>query len=940
MSDATRQQSIANCPYCQKRGLPILPLRYAITRTDSESWAPAGPALGGAFGDGVTDVALPDGQAYTLRLLRGGYLYVFNEVRGSWSGYVVTERGYLFPYISGIQHDALVRMNPDQVQGIDSLLQPPPREEEFTCALNPEHHYPGRCLTIPNADRAGNIYLAFSDTAWTKRVWHEHATNAPVGDGGLRRRDHMRKLSLAEWRGGSADHAAPLAELEERVAEAGYPWIPADMPASVSDEDSVPPPTPFGHSLAPMNGIEEQIEGLQRWADAQAEPLGMSPVMVALEDPVGIAADLAGLMNARLNDFMRQDHLQRPLAISTLIDTLQESISSQAELRHIQQRQESELQMLHMSPVHYRGMSRQEREEYQRQLERRDRLRSDNAFRKEEEAQARQRAVDRLSASDLDDAAERGWRRYRRTLEEGQPEQWRNDVYQKELQDYDRQYLTPLAEVHQTWLQSEAMVKSFTCNHDDADADSGTGYLQALLLCLQDTQQNQVCFDNYQTWLEAGTANDGNLLQRALLHNQQAVLDAIGEADLSARALSHEQWVSLIRLYNETLKHLDVAGKNLVAQLIAAVGGPLMKVLDPMIDQGIGRPLIFLGVIGEAPISVVQHRGTVSQALDVLVDMMTELNPEALQGVDTELLKRRLEIRSRGQRRQVGLEGGEQQVRMRFDRFALVQLDGEGLEPRQLANRAAGTLLEMDDWPRNQMARFRAMFGTHSRLAVIGLILEGLAAGQMAKKLDDSMAHQRTENTWRLSASAGAIIAGVGNLIHDGIRNGAQAGSIRLARMANKAWVEWMGRLSRGLGVVMAGLMAVLDLKNSIQEGLKGDLRLSGLYFFSGVAGIGAAILFTTWGASLFGLTVAAATGVGIILVLIGIGVSLLIDYFKNNALQDWMERCHFGKLVSDRYEGLRVETEKFEEAMKALGVEGEGERTNNVALGLVPQAE
>ncbi|MCE8020204.1 hypothetical protein HOP51_08790 [Halomonas sp. MCCC 1A11036] len=32
-----------------------------------------------------------------------------------------------------------------------------------------------------------------------------------------------------------------------------------------------------------------------------AEPLGMSPVMVALEDPVGIAADLAGLMNARTN---------------------------------------------------------------------------------------------------------------------------------------------------------------------------------------------------------------------------------------------------------------------------------------------------------------------------------------------------------------------------------------------------------------------------------------------------------------------------------------------------------------------------------------------------------------------------------------------------------------------------------------------------------------
>ncbi|MFQ3790052.1 toxin VasX [Halomonas sp. A29] len=104
-------------------------------------------------------------------------------------------------------------------QGIDALLLPL-REEEFTCASNPDHHYSGRCLTIPNADQAGDIYLAFSDTAWTKRVWHEHATNAAVGSGGLRRRDHMRKLSLAAWRGGSADHAAPLAELQERFAEA------------------------------------------------------------------------------------------------------------------------------------------------------------------------------------------------------------------------------------------------------------------------------------------------------------------------------------------------------------------------------------------------------------------------------------------------------------------------------------------------------------------------------------------------------------------------------------------------------------------------------------------------------------------------------------------------------------------------------------------------
>ena len=63
------------CEICDQVGLPILPLRYAISRTDvKEMWQ--GPALGGAFGKDVTSIALPPNEArYTLRLARQGYLY-------------------------------------------------------------------------------------------------------------------------------------------------------------------------------------------------------------------------------------------------------------------------------------------------------------------------------------------------------------------------------------------------------------------------------------------------------------------------------------------------------------------------------------------------------------------------------------------------------------------------------------------------------------------------------------------------------------------------------------------------------------------------------------------------------------------------------------------------------------------------------------------------
>lgn len=946
MSEADNK-TIAECPYCQKKGLPILPLRYAITRTDGGNREVVGPALSGPFGDGVTDIALPEGQAYTLRLVRGGYLYVFNETRGSWSGYVVTEKGYLFPYVTEIKHDVLLRLDPNKAQGsIDSRLQPPTQDEEFTCTANPEHHYPGRCITIPNADQADNIYLAFSDTAWTKRVWKEHATNAQICDSGLKRRDHMRRLSLAEWRGGSAKHAAPMAELAERVAEAKYQWI---SPNEASDEsnnsDAYQPPTPFGHSMWQMHGMADQVEGLVAWAEEQAEPLDMPPVMIALDDPVGIAAELAGLMRARLQDFMNQDHLQRPLAISSLIDSLQESIRNQAELRYVQQREESALRILHMRPIPHTGPGPgRSREELERLNAYHDRLENDQAFRKVKETEVRQRVAEQIAASELDDAAEDAWEKYQDTLEEGQPEQWREKVYQKNLRDYNQKFLMPLAKVHQAWLKDEVMVKAFVSNHDDADAESGAAYIQSLLLCIQDTQEYQACFDQYQTWLEANVPDSANLLQRALTHNQQKLLEAFTDVDVSSGDVPYDKWAALIGLYSESLKHVNDKGKNLVAQLIVATGGPIMKVLNTMIDQGMGRLVIFLGVIGEAPISVVQHRGTVSQALDVMVDMMKQLNPDALGDVDSGLLKRRLEIRSRGQRREVGLirhalKKPTQQVRMRVDRFALGQIGGEGLDARQLANRAAGTVLEMDEWPRNQMARFRTMFGTNARLAVIGLILQALSAHQLSKKLDDSMEHQRIENKWRHSASWVAFASGVGSLIHDGIANGAKAGGVRLGKMANRSWVKFLGASSRALGIAASVVMAVFDFKNSYQAAEQGNWQVAGLYLLSGIGGLGAAVLFTSWGASLFGLTAAMASGIGVVLILVGIGIALLIDYLKNNALQDWMERCRFGELVGDRYQSFKEEMQQFELAMKDLGVKADDESVGNTTSGVVRQA-
>ncbi|WP_058834870.1 T6SS effector BTH_I2691 family protein [Luteimonas abyssi] len=939
----------AKCPFCEKTGLPILPLRYAVARTDYDESHPRWKALDlpSGFGAGVTDIALPaDSACYTTRLLRPGYLYAFNEARGEWKAYLVTELGYLYEF------------------DIEDTTPPDADNIEFSCFRTGEE-FIARCITVPDAVNATRLWLGFSDTAWTPQVLARHRRHAY-------RERHMRPVEVGQWAGGdtSQPHTAEFTRLKEVVNEfvregtqrGGDASPPTSTRAMLDprtgevvplidlEEIEVWANPAFDFSPHRFNGARHEADGLITWAEAAAEKAGAKAMLVALDDPTGITMELASLMGARLNEFLEADELQRPLAISALVDSLEEAIRNNAELDALRDAERQAVWRAHSWNYPFYISGRDGRYEFIKRHE--QRLRAEPGYRAEWEAKleaARQEAADGLSEDDLERAADRAWRKYRSKLRPGEPEQWRETVYQPRLEDYDQGVLVPLAHAHQAWLRGPATAACFECNHDEADGDSGAGYVQTLLLCIQDTQQNQVCFDNYVEWLSANTEDPGNLLQRALVHNQQDVIDALNEAVPSAGLPKSElpsiEWGTLVSVYQESLGHVNNGGQNLAAQLLVALGGPVIKVVDGMIDHTAGRLLVSLGVISHAPILPLTHAGTVDQALDVMVEMMKQVNPEALGDIDAGLLKRQLQIRSRGRRHVTQTRGpggrfAPGQVTLRVDRFALGQIAGGGAAAER-ADQAALTVLTMDEWPKNGLARFRAMFGTNARLAVVGLILQIVDAKQMAGKLDATMEHRRVESNWRFGTSVAAIVGGVGNLLHDGIVDGAKAGSVRLAKWAGRTWVEWTGRISRGLGIVTAGIMAVMDSVNAYREARKGNVGMVALYLVSAGTGFGAAVLFTAWGASIFGLTAAVATGIGIVLVIVGIAIALLIEFLKTNELQEWMERCLFGALdEGDRYQEFEVEMEQFEMAMRALGMKaGNDEIEDEADPALIPQA-
>jgi hypothetical protein len=107
---------------------------------------------------------------------------------------------------------------------------------------------------------------------------------------------------------------------------------------------------------------------------------------------------------------------------------------------------------------------------------------------------------------------------------------------------------------------------------------------------------------------------------------------------------------------------------------------------------------------------------------------------------------------------------------------------------------------------------------------------------------------------------------------------------------------EFLATAGKRLGIGGALIMAAMDFKQAYQASQDKQYGLFAAYLASGFLGISAALLIG-WG------TFAGATGIGLVLVVLLFGVAYLIETYKDNKVQDWLERCVFGIApTADRY--------------------------------------
>ncbi|WP_176502576.1 T6SS effector BTH_I2691 family protein [Cobetia sp. 5-11-6-3] len=886
--------SIANCSFCRGEGLPILPVRYAIARTDSKIPAPRAPVVNGPFGEGVTDVAtLPDGQDYTLRLMRAGFLYVYNEAAGTWSGYVVTEKGYLYAYVKEIEHSLLVAMDPENpTQGVSNKLKSPSNEVEFSCATdNSAHQYPGRCITIPDAANADNIYLAFSDTAWTNRVWHEHATNAEIEGTSTHRRDQMRQLSLSEWRGGQASHASSISTVSQYVAEASIEELTNKQVKDSIDE------TGLEFSLDPVNGIAGDVDNLVSWADSKSVD-DVPAVMIALDDPVGITSDVAMLMNKLLDEFNEQPDIKWPLSTSIQIDSIERAVKGAARSAYLDSTVEAAVTSVKKTrAIEYIG------EQYSESN-------VDIGF----DEYLEQRVIDTYLGDSAEYNSDSVWKSYSDRMADDKDgntkkEVWERDILSRKTKELESKLIQPLSMVHLAWINSRSLLLCIDSNHDNKDIYSGISFGLIILRCVSDTQKYSNISQQYVDWLQSEKISHSNLLLRSLVLDQSELKDII-QSGIEKTTISGEDAVNLpwAGVLDGTSAILDkiTDAREVSSKLIGIISSSCVHSLSEKNINKFKRPIfLLLGAISKKAIVNVKVSASNKRELyKVLRRSMISANPD-IEKIPAKQFYREMDLLTRREGRGAKHVGnGRWDYHITYEHYALVNMD---IHSGSSLKSISQNMIDSNGVDYMASERKNGAFSDYIKshdvgLSAVSLIIGSLSLGTQLRALSET---QPGEKKILLYTKLAAIGFGIIGAMADVVKAVFTKRSISLNKFSTfkeTRLYRYSEMLGRALGIISGVLFAALDFKSAYKAYTKDKYMLSLAYFSSAVLGLGSIYLLSLGGSFLWLSLLAAA---------IVIGINWAIGKFFDDDVQSWISRSYFGD-SDEPYLSLEIQSKEL----------------------------
>lgn len=485
------------CPLCDRTGILIYPVRYAVA---SPSGAKYVHSLSGNFTIENAPASIAPAK-YALRALRPGYIYSYDEKRRRLKAYQVFLTGQLWHF------------------EVDK--GPPPGNQFAKGCIGEEFEREAHCLDLSHSERdpATRLWISWSSVLWTEAV------RKKVDDIEWRRK-HMTMVDVPAMLKGAARHTGTFSNMAKTISHLQVPQENLDAA--------------FGFSNTPPKG-ERRTEA---WVSELAKKMNRNGggFVVAINDPVGITNDLSELVMPTPASGFDSD-LYRGHAVEKLLTKLRLRVEEDARLEvraHLaaEERagkpgtiQRAAAEFTIWDVIRGKGIEGYLKKRNQAQ----DKYELGQKGREDAEAERRWRELITEGGNELldHDRLASMQERYARAEEIFQP-----------IKDQ-------LAKAHVAWLSSVQLADWMAAVHDSNSLSSGYAYCESFAQCVGKAASEKHCVEKLQTWLGEPVAFDlRNIYCRALLFNQDEIAAAV---NLSLKT-GDVQFENIINAYRAALK--------------------------------------------------------------------------------------------------------------------------------------------------------------------------------------------------------------------------------------------------------------------------------------------------------------------------------------------------------------------------------------------------
>ena len=828
------------CSFCIRRGFPILLARPAIM--SQHDILPVMPK------SIHVPVKAQGETAYTLRLLRSGYLNIWDELGNSWINYYITDGGFYYPI-------------PENGEAPDDVVS----GETKPCANNPEELAKASLITLPimpNGMKNGLFWFAWSEVKWTESIRKQFEDKN-------HREQYMQPFDMDAWLNTqSAAQALPLSQLENTVADyfqhvkKSQMWKWSALIAQLDLLEGLKTLVyPITSKFSPI-ATGRQVEAT---ASQDLHPNG---ALLVLQDPTGILSDISTLIEFELrkNVYQRPD-IKREVMLYASISSLEKGMKRQFKLNYNANTQLGEKYIQNDPRTLLFTLNKP----------------------------APRTWYSELREDQLDNKTQEFWADYQKYYDKNKLEAFKNK-FNAILKEYDSRVISPRTEFYLNWFKASTLTHYFTNNFDPDDLISCLAYTSTINYCITNMLNKKGTLDFFNESLFQPLTNTSNILGRALAINNEKLITKINTATNQSPDYISLPWNGLIDAVNEIIEKSNPATQSVIglylANISAAITGSINKTLS---SKKTFDFIVALGIFQNRALIPVSQYAEEKHFIKGIVKVLMSLNDNGVKPNQDRVEREVKKIIER--RKKLGFPDYEKRALAFFIDADPKQVENiNKLSKEEKAKEFSKLMLSSPEAKVHNLEKWQTQVtsGTGKSITLMGggilsIILQSAAVLTTAdfgnkKTLSD----EQLEENGRFYGGVAGIVSGSFGVIETGVQAFLQQhDAVNTSAFKGLKGVEAFSNIAKkGFGLVGGMVAVAFDAYHTFDEWSKGHTGLMLAYGISTLADIW--LIYVIFAATLgpVGLVIT------LFAVIAAIGTAVYIAIEGQDNIQKWLERC------------------------------------------------